>query len=118
MANNYTEFSELIECTTKEQQKWLLQQLAKCEYACEAKADGPNVWVHSDESGDLGVVAEVVGRFQKKFKITEPWIGSCSYHCDHPKLGEFGGGAVLVLRGKQTWFDATSMAEEKARKLK
>jgi len=120
MANNYTEFSELIECKTKPQQKWLLRQLSKDDrsYACVAEEDGPNVWVHSDESGDLGVVAEVVGRFQKKFKIATPWIGSCSYHCDHPKLGEFGGGAVVVHRGKQTWFDATSMAEEKARRLK
>lgn len=120
MANNYTEFSELIECQSKAQQKWLLQELSKDDrsYACVATADKSNVWVHSDESGDLAVVASVVGEFQKKFKITSPWVGSYCHYCDHPRINEFGGGAVVVHRGKQTWFHATSMAEEKARKLK
>ena len=119
MANNYTEFSEIIECDKKQQQDWLLEQFKKDDrsYACAAEPDRDNVWVHSDESGDMGPVADVIAEFQTTFKITKPWIGSYCYNCDKPRISEFGGGAVVVNRGKQYWFDATSLANAKAKKL-
>ncbi len=66
MANNYTQFSEMIPCETKEQQEWLPRELAVAvEFddgervsACEFEADGKDVWIYSKDSGDLGALAD------------------------------------------------------------
>ena len=113
MANNYPQFSEMIPCESEEQQDWLMQELAVAiEFddgetvpVCEFKADGDDVWVYSEDSGDLEALADVVATFQVEFDITEPWTLTWAGTCSKPRLGNFGGGGVVVYKGKAHWMN-------------
>ena len=119
MANNYCQFSEVIECKSKKRADWLVKRLTeeKDFPVCEVNRDGNDVIVYSEEAGDLSVVAEVIGELQTQFHITKPCIGSCCFLCDKPRIGEFGGAAVVVYQGQSVWIDATEMANAMAKRL-
>lgn len=124
MADNYTQFSEMIPCKTKEQQDWLLKELADGvkdddggeHPVCEFSADKEDIWVHAEDSGDLDALADVVSFFQLRFEIDEPWTLTWAETCSKPRVGNFGGGGVVVYRGKVSWLNAWSWCEaEKGR---
>lgn len=124
MANNYTQFSEMIPCETKEQQEWLMQRLGETVETeerlqcpdCEFKADGENVWVYSEDSADISALADVVATFQLRFEVDEPWTLTWAETCSKPRVGQFGGGGLVVYRGKISWLNAWSWCEaEKGR---
>ena len=108
MANNYSQFSEMIPCESKEQQDWLMQELAvgikdddgEGYPVCEFETDGKDVWVYSPEFADLDALAEVVVAFQLQFGITKPWTLTWADSCSKPRLGNFGGGGMVVYRGE------------------
>lgn len=129
MANNYTQFSEMIPCETGEQQEWLMQELAVavkgeerpdpvCEFeeepphpACEFEANDEGVWVCARESGDLDALADVVVAFQNVFGIEESWTLTWADTCSKPRVGEFGGGGLVVYRGKVSWLNTWSWCQ-------
>lgn len=115
MADNYTQFSEMIFCKTKEQQEWLMRKLAvavkdeegEAHPACEFAADREDIWVHAWDSGDLNALADVVATFQNVFEIREPWTLTWANTCSKPRTSQFGGGGIVVYKGKvhgmNTW---------------
>jgi len=124
MANTYTQFSEMIPCETKEQQEWLMQEIAVAVYdddgarhpACDLRADRENVWVYSEDSADIGALADIVADFQLRFEVDEPWTLTWAETCSKPRVGQFGGGGVVVYRGKVSWLNTWSWCEaEKGR---
>ena len=113
MANNYTEFSEMIPCETKEQQAWLLQKLAVAiEFddgekvpTCAFETDGKDVWVYTEDSVDLDALADVVAAFQVRFNIDKPWTLTWADTCSKPRISNFGGGGIVVYKGKTHWMN-------------
>jgi hypothetical protein len=118
----------MLKITKPEEQEWFLEELAKLseddDYCspCEAVVEPDNgvsgIWVHTEESGDPGALAEVIAEWQRKFKSKEEVIISYALTCSKPRLGEFGGGAILIYRGKIYGFDGQADAMTKLRQLK
>lgn len=128
MANCYTQFSEVIPCENEEQVEWLMGSLATavkdegCESEdsdddgyppCEFERDGSGVWVHSEDGGDLEALVNVICSFQEKFSIGDPWSLAWAETCSRPRVGEFGGGAIVVYKGEAEWINTWDWCEEK-----
>ena len=125
MANNYTQFSEMIPCESKEQQDWLMQRLditveteerLQCP-DCEFEEDGKDVWVYSEDSADIGALADVVAAFQLRFNIDKPWTLSWANTCSKPRLNNFGGGGLVIYKGKVHWMDTWDWCTAEVRRL-
>lgn len=125
MADNYTQFSEMIPCKTKEQQDWLLKELADGvkdddggeHPVCEFSADRGDVWVHAEDSGDLDALANAVSFFQLRFKIEEPWTFTWAETCSKPRVSQFGGGGIVVYKGKIHGMNAWDWCTAEAKRL-
>lgn len=117
MANNYTQFSSflpvpaqqidqaraIVERETEKMQD--ADDVGYCGTLAHMEADG--VWFHEDESGTPEHVEIIARALVEELEIDEPFICSWAYTCSKPRIDEFGGGAFLVRRGKQTlWCDA------------
>jgi hypothetical protein len=81
------------------------------------KDEGDHLWLHSEESTVIDMVAYVIAAFQKKFKCELAWQMSWSAGCSKPRIGEFGGGAVVVYKGECHWINARSWADDLAKEL-
>ena len=65
------------------------------------------VWIHSDESGDIELVAEVVAAIQDMLKLDNPFFLSWASTCSKPRVDEFCGGALCIQRGYDNeWVNA------------
>lgn len=107
MANHYVTFSALVPYQTPEQRDWVLARFrelkdrdggAPCSY--EDHPDDQEISVYTDESGDVGRLAELVADFQREFHLTEPWTMSWANTCSKLLDDSFGGSALAVYRGK------------------
>ena len=55
----------------------------------------------------------------EELEIDEPFYCSWSYTCEKPRIDQFGGGALVVQRGKDTkWVDAMNFVHEYIRQQK
>ena len=74
-------------------------------------------WIYTEESGGIDHVACVVQAFIKKFRprfvFTLTW---CEY-CDKPRIGEFGGGAMVVTKDKIRYWNTWTQARRTALKM-
>jgi hypothetical protein len=155
LADNYLQFSEMIENLTPEEKVWLENIPDRGDYEDNPKyddgeawlkafgaalvdygldvasiedtldmfpyfeysTDDDDFWVYTEESADPAHVACVVQAFIKKFRpdmvFTLTWAEACS----KPRVGEFGGGAVLVsaqhIQFWDTWSQLSVMSAEK-----
>jgi hypothetical protein len=127
MADYYDQFSEMIQCETVEQANWLLARLRAAEEddefgpICESdqkhEESEPNqVWIYSEMNCDMERLADLLCEFQKHFGLQEPIVISWAATCSKPRLDGFGGGAVCIVGGEATWFNARRMADELAEK--
>ncbi len=112
MANNYEQFSEIIECHTRARRDKLLamlqvaeenQDINVCEYKPESET---GVWIYIDEWGDTDELAEVLQSYLRKFDLDEHIIISIAYSCSKPRPGEFGGWAMGITKDKIECIDA------------
>lgn len=80
------------------------------DFACKTREG--YWWLYAEESADIAHVACVVQAFIKKFrpdyvfKLT--WCG----YCDKPRIGEFGGGWLVVGADKAIWGNTWERADE------
>jgi len=74
-----------------------------------------HVWFSSDEANDPYDVARVVQVFFRKFRSdgNELFALTWSNSCSKPRLGEFGGGAVIVTKDAIETFTAFEWVEKK-----
>lgn len=140
MANNYLEFSEIIENLTQAEIEWWENEVKRISDAIEEDAEGayesdsicPNfyleknsqsVWFHGEECGNPDRVANIVQRFLKQFRPKECFSLTWSCTCSKPRIGEFGGGAVFVTANEiqfystDEWVENTKTAWEINKKL-
>ncbi len=125
MADYWTLFSEIVPCKTKEQQDWLIQKLTGAVKdddgtaypPCEFAAEGKDVWVHSEDSGDIGALADTVAAFQERFEVEEPWSLSWAGTCSKPRVGDFGGGGIVIYKGKASSMNTWDWYTAEARRL-
>ncbi len=72
---------------------------------------GRHLWLFSDEYGDLDQVAELVQQFLRRFRPSQSWAMCYAATCSKPRVGEFGGGAVIITAKRIVWHDAQAIAE-------
>jgi hypothetical protein len=64
-----------------------------------------------DENCNPEHVAKFAQALLDELEIDEPHVFSWAYICSRPRIGEFGGGACVVARGRDPfWVDAQSVA--------
>lgn len=120
MANNYTKFSEIIPCENLRQIEWLEEALtcgSRGRSVCEFDRDGDGVWVYSEDQGDLDALMDVVSAFQLQFKIITPWTLTWAGTCSRPLIGNFGGGGIIVYKGKVHWMNTWDWCTAEVRRL-
>lgn len=63
-----------------------------------------NISFFTEESGSLEQVTHLVQKFLKKFrKSSDWWRCDFAHTCSKPRVGEFGGGGVVVTAETQYW---------------
>ena len=111
MAQNYMQFSEIIDNLTVEEYDWFKKALAYDDDGVEPPAwwdDGSEsfgfdynlvpsqIHFYSEECGNIdtvqALVSEFISLFRKDYIFTLSWSESCS----KPRVGEFGGGGMIV----------------------
>lgn len=85
-----------------------------CEFSIEE--DG-SLWVHSEESAEIGLVAEIMQKTMKRFNIdgtiTIQWAATCS----KPRIDAYGGGVVVVNKDTTESWNSFDAAVELERRL-
>jgi hypothetical protein len=115
MANNYLQFSCVLEGLTGEEQEWTKKRLKelgepdfpddepKADFEWKIDADG-DLHMFAEESGEPNDVANFVQAFLKKFRPAQHFSMTWCTFCDKMRVDEFSGGGVLVTAEKQQWF--------------
>ena len=115
MANNSSEFSQIIECVSKEGLDFLVTLLEPqagdyidsdgephmdtepCEFSRESET---SLWVHAFEGiAPTHRLIDAIQQYQIKFNDPKPVSIEWADTCDEPKVGQFGGGAGVIFRG-------------------
>lgn len=79
----------------------------------DASIEGNKVWIRHEESINQEHVNALVNALVEELEIDDPVTVSWAYTCSKPRVGEFGGGAFVVVRGKgSAWVDAADEAEQ------
>jgi hypothetical protein len=119
MANNYQESSSWLEIGEEKigQAQAIIDEVTKeiiendpdgfeC-IGCLVDVERTGVWFRGEESINLESVEAIAKELVERLEIDEPFYCSWAYTCSKPRIDEFGGGAFLVRRGKDTvWIDA------------
>lgn len=122
MANHYTNTSSFLavpESRLGEARKIIEQAVEEAEDgSCDVqvevqeRGEGSGVWFHGEESVNLEHLAEIARALVEGLEIDEPFVCSWSYDCSKPRIDAFGGGALVIKRGYETyWCDARSHVE-------
>jgi Fe-S oxidoreductase len=128
MANNYCQYSAALQIPKGREEEAekiaarVAEELEKEDYcgtdwAVEDKGtEQPYVWFSAEESGNPDHAESIAKAIVDEMKLDEPFVLSWANTCSKPRIDEFGGGAFVVRRGKDTvWVDATSEAMKQAR---
>jgi hypothetical protein len=146
MANNYTHFSFAFKINSPAEAEYLETVLQSAdsydeggtakdiaddvfedfeEYQClgfdcniECGADGGEVWIHDDGGeGNVDYVVQFLQAYMLKFKITKPIAFEFAVTCDMPRVGEFGGGAVVVTAHDDKWINTAQWIRETIKEM-
>lgn len=136
MANNYLQFSEVINNITPEETEWARTRLKEMtdkfsdscgdegwyfEWAVHDAHDptqGPHVWVYAEEGGEPEHVAEFFQEFLKKFRPDECLSLTWASFCSKLRVGEFGGGGFFVTAKKAYWYNPYDDIDHETKKFK
>lgn len=147
MANNYTHFSFEFKINSPAEAEYLetiLQSADSYEdggtakdiiddifedyedYGClgfdcciECGPDGGEAWVHDDAGeGNVDFVVQFLQAYMLKFKITKPIAFEFAFTCSKPRVGEFGGGAVVVTATGSDWLNTAQWIQKKLSEMK
>lgn len=163
MANNFTQFSEVIPRLTPDEDAWLRDQLqwvqvfdgqeypedhvpphlagrepdwqgcrflrdmedadeyADCwagfgyEFVDDDDAPdgcGRHLWVYDDDGASLECLVHLVQKFLRRFRPRDCWSVTYAAVCSHPRVGEFGGGGIVVTAEAVKWRNAHTWVRE------
>jgi hypothetical protein len=107
MANNYLQFSETLNLGSS---KKVDQALKEYDEWAEKLFDGDEdvgfemgrsdeagyVWLSAEEGGDVEQAVGFVKKLAEKFDLEGLWSLTWAEWCSQPRVGEFGGGAVVL----------------------
>jgi len=122
MANNYCESSSMLGLPSDKYEEAeviidrIIEELESDEeengyVGCDVSLESEGVWFRHEESINVDHVERFAKALIEELEIDEPFYCSWSYACDKPHIDEFGGGAMVIQRGKETyWVDAMSHA--------
>ena len=79
---------------------------------------GRYLWIYAEEHAYVDRVAHLVQKFLRQFRPDETWSLTYSVTCSKPRVGDFGGGAVVVSATDIKWFNAWDFVEEQKHKSK
>lgn len=140
MADNYQQFSEEIKKLTPKEEKWLRDLLATPEtresFLLEARrhvdeeedldfswsfdddeVEGMGLWVYAEDAGNIEHVVLLVRAFLKKFRPKTCWTLEYADTCSRPRIGAFGGGAVLVTATDAQWLSTSTWRHDQVKKF-
>ena len=127
MANNYTQFSEVLPNLTDEEARWLKKQLevgcegfgALYQFDTDDERDGwgRHLWFYAEEVGDPEQVVCLVQKFLRRFRPDQYWSLTFACTCSKPRVGAFDGGAVFVTANDIKWQDVHGFIEAEAKRF-
>jgi hypothetical protein len=134
LANNYLQFSEVINKVTPEEAEWAKSRLTEMtekfaeggdegwyfEWAVHEAHDpleGPHIWLFSEEGAEPEHVAAFVQEFLKKFRPDGCFSLTWAAFCDKLRVGEFTGGGIFVTAKKVAWFNPDFDVGEEVKKF-
>jgi len=120
VANNYLLFSEELELRNKKEFEWVKKEIERLDaerdendnpvldfqYALEESKTRPKkygLWMYTEEAGEPVKVGEFVQAYLKKFHPDDIFTLTWAATCSRPRLGQFGGGGMVVT-AKQLYF--------------
>lgn len=135
MAQNYLEFSEVIEnLTSKELQWWEDQEIRIAKvYDNDAEwghdyepdddmdmcvdfaiqKDRSQVWFHGDDGGNVEKIAHIVQQFLVKFRPNDYFTLTWACWCSKPRLGQFDGGAMFVTAHEAKFHNVSEWLDQR-----
>jgi hypothetical protein len=126
MANNYQDSSSFLDIPEDkiDRAQAIIDQVVKqmeeddediadFGIGCQAEVEKGGVWFHGDENCNVQSVESIAKELIEQLELDKPFYCSWAYTCSKPRIDEFGGGACLVRRGKDTvWIDAMSYLQD------
>jgi hypothetical protein len=75
------------------------------------------LWLHGDEYGNIDHLQIFIQAYFKKFRPKGLFKLTYAETCSKPRLGEFGGGALVVTADQAIWWGAHAWVSEQLAKL-
>ena len=121
MANFYTRYSSFVaEKLTPEEKAWCERALKLAERRYDNRdtimpsitIDRDAIWVQDDDGGDIEEAVRLVQMFFRRWRPQA--VASIEYACtcDKPRVGAFGGGAVVFTAKTEEWINTGAWAAE------
>ena len=130
MADNYVQFSQVLSPVNRRQAAWARRLLGPggSQHLSAAgiridpdeaedwpqfqwQLEGRELWIYSQEGGSPQHVGQFVRAFLRRFRPGDCWQMTWSETCSRPRVGEFGGGGVLVTARSARFFHAHQWVE-------
>ena len=110
MANSYTFYAFEITNLTVQECNWISKY--KDETYFQLDTNPLSVIFYSDDNEDLEILANIIQEFIRTFRPDEiiGWEYACT--CSKPRLGEFGGGCVVVSKDRIRWTNTADILQE------
>jgi hypothetical protein len=128
MANNYQQYSFMINSLTSTEITWLETKFDEIDKSnddpsgehtdigsteIERRDDGADLWLYAEEGCDLESLVDLLQDFLKKNRpdsyLGFEWANTCS----KMRLDEFSGGAVFITADKTDWVSTYDFLETK-----
>jgi hypothetical protein len=93
--------------------EWMLSELNEAsvdldywpDFDWQLSTEERELWIYSEESGNLNNVATLAQAFLKRFRPSGYWSFEYAYTCSKPRVGEFGGGGAFITAKEIKWLE-------------
>ena len=132
MANNYQQYSFMINSLTPTEITWLETKFDEIDKSnddpsgehtdigsteIERRDDGADLWLYAEEGADLDSLVDLLQGFLKENRpdsyIGFEWANTCS----KMRLDEFSGGSVFITAEKTDWKSTYDFLETKRKEF-
>ena len=108
MAESTTQFAIKVPVANEDQSDFLTSKLSGMDESEEGKSClfdelGGEILIYNlgEVSGAIDPIVELLLEFQTKFKVDGPFRLQWAETCSKPWEGHFGGGVVVMYKGKE-----------------
>ena len=144
MANNYLQFSEIIEALSDEEIQffsdalgweppydeegdvpedfewpaWYDQDAQSVGFGCDLSREDRSIHFYAEEYGNVDTIVELVHEFIVKFRPTFVFQLTFAEYCSKLRIGEFGGGSLVASKYGIEWVNAHVWATQKSEEIR